>query len=59
MAMNTQQGGNMIGGPVYTGGGHYGDDSSYGSQRPMAQEQEPGRFYQPPAQGAVPASRNF
>lgn len=35
MAMNTQAGGNMAGGPVYTSGGHNGDASSHGSQQPM------------------------
>lgn len=54
MAMNTQEGGNNLGGPVYTGGGHGGDASSYESSQQMV---ESGR-YQPP-QGHVPASRNF
>lgn len=56
MAMNTQEQGNMTGGPVYSNGGYrHGDADSYGSQQPMA---ETGR-YQPPPQGTVPASRNF
>lgn len=58
MAMNTEAGGNVSGGPVYSNGGYgigRGDASSYGSQQPMA---ETGRYY-PPAQTNVPASRNF
>jgi len=54
MAMNTQEHGNNMGGPVYTGGGHQQDSSSYDSEQPMA---EMGRYQAP--QGHVPASRNF
>jgi len=38
-AMETQQGGNMLGGPVYTNGGgfHANDAASYGSAVPMAE----------------------
>jgi len=49
MAMRTQEGGNMMGGPVYSNGGRngggYGDTDSYNSQHPMQHQQ--------------PASRNF
>lgn len=59
MAMDTQAGGNMLGGPVYSNGGHdgikhgNGDASSYGSQQPMAQNA--GRYYPP----QEPPMRNF
>lgn len=51
MAMRTQADGNMMGGPVYTNGGHYAggaDSASHGSQVPMTDE----RGYNQP-------SRNF
>jgi hypothetical protein len=48
MAMNTQNAGNNLGGPVYSSGGHYNDGSSHNSAVPMT---EPPR--------SVPASRNF
>lgn len=44
MAMNTQAGGNNLGGPVYSAGGHYNDATSQNSAVPMRN---------------VPASRNF
>lgn len=49
MGMARQAEGNMMGGPVYTNGGHYPD-----GQGPA----ESGRFYTPPQEN-VPASRNF
>jgi hypothetical protein len=54
MAMQTQEGGNYMGGPVYTSGAYQNDAASYGSAAPMAESN--GRLYQAP--GATPA-RNF
>jgi len=52
MAMRTQAEGNMLGGPVYSRGGHNGhygggDDGSYHSEEPIV---EAGRYYQPQQQ---------
>lgn len=57
MAMRTQEGGNNLGGPVYTSGGMNNDASSYGSARPISAEQ--GGLYYPPVNGRVGASQNF